>query len=104
MIRPGSIYLVWGPSGGLYWKYAKTPRGRYWRLCLWWVAIVWLPLDLDEIVLVGIKRKNEEGKVELALKIHAAQAALWDAWHRKGYDQLHNELAEREEETGGQNG
>lgn len=88
MIRPGSIYLVWGPSGGLYWKYAKTPRGRYWRLCLWRVAIVWLPLDLDEIVLVGIKRKNE-----LALKLR-------DICHRKGYDLL----AEREEETGGQNG
>lgn len=102
MIRPGSIYLVWGPSGGFYWRYAPTPLGRYWRLCLWWVAIVWLPLDIDELVSDGAdsrKFKIEPGEIERLRRTRATALKLWDTWHDSGYDKPHREMADALEFT-----
>ena len=97
MIRPGSIYFVWGPSGGFYWRYALTPRGRYWRLCLWWVAIVWLPLDLDELVSGGLDFLNlkvQPGEIQWLRRTRSAAWRLWRVWLAEGWDKPHYELAE----------
>lgn len=43
--RGGTVAFSWGPWGGFYAK-----RGAMTRLCLGWVAITYIPQDLDEFL------------------------------------------------------
>ena len=41
----GTIALSWGKWGGFYFE-----RGWMWRLCLGWVALTFLPMEIDDLM------------------------------------------------------
>ena len=41
----GSFCISWGKYGGWYWRNKFTKR-----LCLGWLAITFIPMDLDDIL------------------------------------------------------
>lgn len=43
--RAGTLALSWGPWGGFY-----ARRGFCWRVCLGWVAITFLPVEIDDLM------------------------------------------------------
>lgn len=48
----GTLTLSWGCYGGFYAsRYPATRLGSsYARICMGWVALTWMPLDLDDIL------------------------------------------------------
>jgi hypothetical protein len=49
----GTISISWGRYGGFYASFYRQTNlngGRYWRLCGGWVALTYLPVDLDDVL------------------------------------------------------
>lgn len=41
----GALSVSWGKWGGFYWR-----RGFCLRLCLGWIAMTYIPRDLDKVI------------------------------------------------------
>jgi len=41
----GTLALSWGAWGGFY-----VSRGNAWRICLGWLALTYLPFEIDDVL------------------------------------------------------
>jgi len=53
----GTLALSWGAFGGFY-----VVRGYGWRVCLGWIALTWLPVELDDLCRGYIAHKRAENE------------------------------------------
>lgn len=49
----GTLSLSWGRYGGFYATFYRRTRlapRRYWRLCAGWVALTYVPVEIDDLM------------------------------------------------------
>jgi len=67
----GTVALSWGDWGGVYAK-----RGYSWRLCFGWVALTWLPIELDDLVEGYARADALEARLGDAMALVATHAEI----------------------------
>jgi hypothetical protein len=48
----GTLAISWGKYGGFYFK-----RGSMIRICLGWLAITYIPMEIDDLLKIALSKK-----------------------------------------------
>lgn len=58
-VKRGTLAISWGAWGGCY-----VQRGYTWRVCVGWVALTYVPIELDDLCAGYIDHKRAEQQAQ----------------------------------------